>query len=315
MSDSEGSDEEVTGRLKGRYREYQKGEPVILFKADKGTLKEGAKSIDLWMLSNLAECIVEHDGITYPSVEHAFQAQKLHESVRDKFGITGVFGDPANNFEKGWTAYFNAKTPKGNNAAKVLKKTNSVYSKKKTHGVIAKMVNNLSRKPEERRRLGLEPNPHWNFGDAHERLWMQLLRSKYRDPVMRQILLSTGDAYLIEFQRNEKKFEHVAGEDGKKKWRPTQEDNVDFYTAYYDAKEKDCKHCNEPGCNSIGKFLMKIRDELNGKVRNASRSRSHSPTGSDHSGERSGSEHSSKRSRVSGGKKNRKTLKRKKNRK
>jgi len=246
MSDDEG-DDVVTGLLTGNYRQFHPGDPVLLFKAD--------KAIPLCYLSNLAvvQSGVQHNGITYPSVEHAFQAQKFHESVRHLFSVTGVYGNPANQFHAGWTAYFHAKTPTSSKNAETVEKKKLHWGKKNQFGVLAKMVNNLSKVPKKGRckisDLGLVPNPAWDFGESHERLWMSLLRSKFQDPMMREVLLNTGDAYLIEYQ----KFEKEKG---------TDRDHVDFYTAYYNAGQ--CKHCNEPRCNAIGKFLMKIRDELRG---------------------------------------------------
>ena len=249
MSDDEG-DEVVTGYLTGNYRQFHPGDRVVLFKAD--------KAIPLCYLSNLAVVLsgVEYNGIVYPSVEHAFQAQKFHESVRHLFSTTGVFGNPANSFHAGWTAYFQAKTPTSAKNAETVEKKKAYWGKKNQFGVLAKMVNNLSKPPKKGRckitDLGLVSNPAWDFGESHERLWMKLLRSKFQDPMMRDVLLNTGDAYLIEYQ----KFEKEKGSD---------RDYVDFYTAYYNEGTRECKHCNEPRCNAIGKFLMKIRDELRGR--------------------------------------------------
>jgi predicted NAD-dependent protein-ADP-ribosyltransferase YbiA (DUF1768 family) len=232
-------DEEVSAVLTGEYRQFVTGNPVVLFKAD--------KAIPICYLSNLTVAHVKYDGITYPSAEHGFQAQKFHPSVRHLFSSTGVFGDPTNNFQRGWTAYFDAKTPRGDNITKVLQKM-KYYAKKNTFGVLAKMVNNLSRKPGKMELLGLRPNLEWDFNDAHESFWLEILRSKFTNPTMRSALLGTGDAYLIEYQKFEKK-------------KGTSVDHVDFYTAYYNESTGECVHCNEPGCNAIGKFLMKIRDE------------------------------------------------------
>lgn len=243
MSDDE--DEVVTATLTGAYRQFTPGDRVILFKAD--------KAFPICHLSNLGVSPVHYDGIDYPSVEHAFQAQKFQD--KHLFSTSGVFGNPTDHFHEGWTAYFAAKTPRGDNSKKVEQKK-KYYAKKNTYGVLAKMVNNLSRKPGKSVLLGLRPNPNWNFGDAHERLWLTLLRSKFQDPAMRTLLLETGDAYLIEYQ----KFEKVKG---------TDTDLVDFYTAYYN--DGECKHCNEPRCNAIGKFLMKIRDEIRPKRKSPTR--------------------------------------------
>jgi len=249
MSDEE-ADDVVTGELTGNYRQFHPSDRVLLFKAD--------KAVPLCHLSNLAVVPsgVTHHGIVYPTVEHAFQAQKFHDSVRHLFSTSGVYGNPANQFQAGWTAYFHAKTPASKTIAETVEKKQKHWGKKNQFGVLAKMVNNLSKPPKKGPckidRLGLRPNSAWDFGESHERLWMSLLRSKFQDPAMRGVLLNTGDAYLIEYQ----KFEKEKG---------TERDYVDFYTAYYNEATRECKHCNEPRCNAIGKFLMKIRDELRGK--------------------------------------------------
>jgi predicted NAD-dependent protein-ADP-ribosyltransferase YbiA (DUF1768 family) len=249
MSDEE-ADDVVTGQLTGNYRQFYFGDRVLLFKAD--------KAVPLCHLSNLAVVPsgVTHHGLIYPTVEHAFQAQKFHESVRHLFSTSGVYGNPANQFHAGWTAYFQAKTPASKTIAETVEKKQKHWGKKNQFGVLAKMVNNLSKPPKKGPskidRLGLRVNSAWDFGESHERLWMSLLRSKFEDPAMREVLLNTGDAYLIEYQ----KFEKEKG---------TDRDYVDFYTAFYNEATRECKHCNEPRCNAIGKFLMKIRDELRGK--------------------------------------------------
>ena len=257
MSDDENS-EPVTGELRGEYRQYRQGDPMIQFKAN--------AVYPLFHLSNLAVAPVVYDGVEYPSVEHAFQAQKFTEATRHQFSTSGVFGDPARGFESGWRAYFNAKTPGGSKNEEYVEGKKKYYAGKNTYGVLAKMVNNLTR-PDAKGRskseaLGLQLDPSWDFGDAHEDLWVDLLRSKYENPEMRRVLLSTGDAYLAETQKFEKKIAMIPNAAGKKVRTVLDEDNVDFYTAFYDKATDNCKHCNEPRCNSIGKILMKVRDEI-----------------------------------------------------
>jgi predicted NAD-dependent protein-ADP-ribosyltransferase YbiA (DUF1768 family) len=260
MSDDD--DDYVQGTLRGRYKKYY-GQDVILFKAK--FKQKGALPIHL--LSNLAivESGVTYEGITYPSVEHAYQAQKFSRRTREMFSVHGPYGNPEDNFHAGWTKYFNAITPRGDNAKKIADYKNKDYQKSKqnTMGVLAKMVNTQTRATKSRKKpfteaLGLELDKNWDFNGTHEQLWLKLLRSKYEDPFMQDLLLSTGDAYLIEFQNVEKMFEE--NEEGKKV--KTDRDYIDFYTAYYDKDKKMCKHCNEPTCNAMGKFLMKIRDEI-----------------------------------------------------
>ena len=242
--EEEEEEEEIHAVLSGIYRQYIQGESVCLFKAD--------KAIPLCYLSNFAEVEsgITYQGIVYPTVEHAYQAQKFLPECRPLFSLTGMYGNPTDHFDRGWNAYFKAKTPtKKNINGDVEKKKNSQYAKKRTMGVLAKMVNTLSRKPRKLEALNLKLDPHWNFNDAHEKMWLDLLRSKYRDPKMKEHLLATNHDYLIEYQKMEKK---------KVNGRWTQDDHVDFYTAYYNLATQNCAHCNEPACNSMGKFLMKI---------------------------------------------------------
>jgi len=195
--------------------------------------------------SNLYTTPVTYAGDEYPSVEHAFHAQKFLDKT--PFTTRGVFGDPTNNFERGWTAYFAAKTPKGKNAEKVAQQLTSRHrrEKKNTMGVLARMVNTLSKDPNLRDRLGLVLDPAWTFHASHETLWLELIRSKFEAPALRELLMSTGDTYLIEYQ----KVATVNGEE----W-------IHFYSAYYDSATGECKHANNPRSNAIGKFLMKTRE-------------------------------------------------------
>jgi len=288
MSDDE--DEIVSSNLHGHYRQYVPGERVLLFKAN----RTGSHA---YKLSNLAGVHITYQGLTYPSVEHAFQAQKVARDMRHLYSTSGIYGDPTDNFRRGWVAYFEAKAPKSaKHEADAEKKIKKYCSEKNLCGMLSKMVNNLTRQKKESdasweartERLGLG-RPlvvvGWNFEDAHEDLWLDLLRLKYRDPEMRQALLDTGDAYLIEEQRHEK----VKG---------TDTDLIDFYTAYYRKGGRevvtrwgprkgdklyefdeggDCRHCNESRCSAIGKFLMKIRDEIRTPKRKASPTRKSPP--------------------------------------
>ena len=76
--EDEGSEEEQEygARLTGSYRQFVQGMPVVMFRADKPEPD--------YYLSNLTVVPsgIDFDGVVYPSVEHAFQAQKFHPSVR-----------------------------------------------------------------------------------------------------------------------------------------------------------------------------------------------------------------------------------------
>jgi len=243
--ESSDEDDVISGHLVRPYRTFQKGDAVIPFVS--------SAAPPYHALSNLAvvESGVTFKGIVYPTIEHAFQAQKFEKGDRPKFSVTGLFGNPENDFHSGWTALMKATFTRGKKGedydqmieSKVQAKIKH-YKKKNCFGVIAKQVNTLAKgcksRPSRIHLLGLTANAKWNFADAHEDLWLELIRSKFSDPAMRALLMSTGDAYLVEQQK-----------------RPTDQG---FYSAYYDKRTGECHGCNDTNRNAVGKFLMKVRD-------------------------------------------------------
>lgn len=132
-------------------------------------------------LSNFKKCEVEFEGITYPSVEHAFQAAKtLDCEERLKF----TKGSPV--------------TVKGMG-----------------------------------RRLKLRSD--WE--DVKDSVMHTCLKSKFQNPELREKLLATGDAVLIEGNNHGDRYWGMVNGEGK---------------------------------NRLGMLLMKVRDEIKGNADNKS---------------------------------------------
>ena len=129
---------------------------------------------DYYFLSNFYKCSVVYDGMSFPSVEHAFQAAK----------------NPDSDYRK-------------------------------------RVAGTAS--PAVAKRLGrsVELRPDWE--DVKDSIMLELLYSKFSDPDLREKLINTGDAELIE---------------GNNHW--------DRYWGV----------CRGQGQNRLGKLLMKVREEL-----------------------------------------------------
>lgn len=125
-------------------------------------------------LSNFHKCRVEFKGMTYPSVEHAFQAAKNP--------------DPE---------YRNSVAAVGS--------------------------------PVTAKRMGKKTALRPDWEEVKEGVMYELLLSKFSDPVLRDKLITTGSAELIE---------------GNNHW--------DRYWGV----------CRGEGLNKLGKLLMKVREEV-----------------------------------------------------
>ena len=125
-------------------------------------------------LSNFHKCKVEFEGMTYPSVEHAFQAAK-NPDPEYRRSIAAV-GSP----------------------------------------VTAK-------------RMGKKTALRSDWEEVKDGIMYKLLKSKFTDPGLRDKLIATGDAELIE---------------GNNHW--------DRYWGV----------CRGEGQNKLGKLLMKVREEV-----------------------------------------------------
>ena len=158
-------------------RNYNEGELVINFWSN--------GKVPFHNLSNLASIPdgINYDGIIYPSTEHAFQAQKYIQNQRQRFSITGDLGV--------W------------NGLRLVYKTEEYekkykyWSKKANIGIIAKMATN----EKIGKKLGLIRDENFHSSDE---LWMKILGKKYSIKYFGDLLKSTGDIYLLEFDRGAK---------------------------------------------------------------------------------------------------------------
>ena len=160
---------------------------------------------------------IDYDGIIYPSVEHAFQAQKYIQSQRHRFSITGDLGI--------WDGLRLVYKP-----AEYEKKY-KYWAKKNNIGIIAKMATN----EEKGKKLGLIRDEHFNSTDE---LWMKLLEKKYSIKYFGDLLKSTDDIYLLEYDR---------------RWY------TDAVSSFWGGL---IRNNTLYGNNQMGKYLMEIRNNL-----------------------------------------------------
>ena len=133
------------------------------------------------LLSNFSACRVYYEGEWYPSSEHAFQASMVPQETRKK--LFSVESDIA---ELTPAAFVAVGVP-----AKDAEKKVKYWGKKNMIGVLAKQrINRISSK------LTLSK-------EDCESVFIEILLSKYRqNEEHRKTLLSTGDAFLLEFVRS-----------------------------------------------------------------------------------------------------------------
>jgi predicted NAD-dependent protein-ADP-ribosyltransferase YbiA (DUF1768 family) len=155
-------------------REYIAGEEIIKFYS--GGLRP------YHTLSNFAHVLegIELDGLIFPSTEHAFQSQKIKESERWMFSVNGPLGQ----IEEGFKLV----------SGKDWEKKRDYWMKKGNIGVIAKMATG----EKLLKKLGLKKVPDFQSTDE---LWIRILRQKFVVEEFRLTLMSTKDAYLLEFDR------------------------------------------------------------------------------------------------------------------
>ncbi len=156
------------------FRDYKEGELVTNFWSN--------SKAPFHNLSNFAliPCGIDYDGINYPSVEHAFQAQKYIQSQRWIFSTSGDLG--------AWNGLKLVFKP--DDYEKKLK----FWSKKGNIGIVAKMATNM----KIGKKLGLIRDEEFQPSDD---LWLKLLRKKYSIKYFGDILKSTNGTYLLEFDR------------------------------------------------------------------------------------------------------------------
>ena len=195
-------------------RNYTKGELVINFWSN--------AKVPFNNLSNFALIPegIEYEGIIYSSTEHAFQAQKYIESERYRFSKTGDLGV--------WTGLNLVFKPEE------FEKKYNYWSKKNNIGIIAKMATN----EKIGKKLGLIRDE--NFKSTDE-LWLKILEKKYSIKYFSNLLKSTNDIYLLEFDRGcNSKFN-----DSNSVWGGIINNDILY------------------GSNLMGKYLMEIRTILN----------------------------------------------------
>jgi len=158
------------------------------------------------------------DDLNFPTTEHAYQAQKYIVKDRHRFTTTGDLG----NIETGFQLVFGKK----------FEQKKKYWMKKNNFGIVAKTATN----EKIGKKLGLTRIK--DFVSTFE-IWNKILIKKFTIPFFRNILLSTGDKYLLEFSRSARR----ETEQGKPpKWNGIIQDGKIF------------------GENLMGIYLMKIRN-------------------------------------------------------
>ena len=170
-------------------------------------------------LSNFAliEDSIEYNGLRFCSTEHAFQAQKYIEEQRVRFSVNGDLGN-IGNMDIMFQLVFGDK----------WENKKKYWMKKHNIGIVAKMATNI----KIGKKLGLIRDTTFISTDA---LWITILSSKFNMPTFKNILLSTNNAYLLEFDRGAKKT--------LPKWSGIIQDGILY------------------GENLMGKYIMKIREK------------------------------------------------------
>ena len=190
-------------------REYIENEPYIPFYAC------GKPPYN--MLSNFAYIKegIEYDGLRYISTEHAFQAQKYIKEQRKRFSVEGDLGQLDSGFDLAF--------------GKDWEKKKLFWMKKNNIGIIPKMVTN------EKRGLKLGLIRDKNFVNTSE-LWFDLLWQKFRIDRFRKTLTSTGNNYLLEYDRGAERMNPL--------WSGIIKDGKLY------------------GTNLMGKYIMYIREKI-----------------------------------------------------
>lgn len=195
-----------------KLRIYEENEEIICFYSN------GIKPY--YKLSNFAHIKqgITYKGLKYCSVEHAFQAQKYISEQRIRFSIEGDLGNSDTGFELVFEDNF--------------EKKRDYWMKKNNIGIIAKMATNI----KVGKKLGLIRNK--NFVSTDD-IWIKLLTKKYKISEFKNILLSTENKYLLEFDRSAKRNNPI--------WSGIIENGVLY------------------GNNLMGKYLMYLREQINEK--------------------------------------------------
>lgn len=171
-------------------------------------------------LSNFHECEVRLGGRMFPSAEHAFQAQLGPDpQLYTQDSVIGKLSEDA---------FMHLGVKKQRAPSKV-----KYWQKKRNVGILAKMLVNRHKKQGLKRTV---------TGQQCKELFLRILRLKFADPELRDVLLGTGDAYLLEFDkgagRAHKKNHHIV------RWGGMVEDG------------------RIVGHNQMGALLMELRSEM-----------------------------------------------------
>lgn len=162
-------------------------------------------------------------GRTFPSSEHAFQSCFVPEDMKDCFTVSGTFGDYYSGFK---SLYPSA-------SSDFIQKKVDYWKKKNNIGILAKMAVN-------RKRLGSMniEKKSMSFEECED-TFFHILQKKFEIPDFKNVLLSTGKCYLLEFDRFQQESEDKISRWGGK---------IINHKVW--------------GHNQMGSLLMKVRDTL-----------------------------------------------------
>ena len=172
-------------------------------------------------LSNFHSCRVVFDDVEYPSSEHAFQAQRVPPRLRrELFSTEGSYAD----LDAGFGKLFGD--------SEKAKKKAAHWRKKENVGVLARMV--IKRmKPKDLVEMSAE---------LCAEVFFEILTAKYaQNEHLRRVLLSTGDRYILEFDRGAGRAKRKGS---KARWGGLVEND------------------RVVGSNQMGALLMRVRETL-----------------------------------------------------
>jgi len=110
-------------------------------------------------------------------------------------------------------------------------------------GIVAKLVGNCARKARGQATMDIEQK---------RSLWLTILRSKFRDPATRRVLLGTGDSYLVEYAKGAVRRQRIGL--APERW------------GGWDYTPDDRPVVHIWGDNHMGRLLMTVRDEIRAEI-------------------------------------------------
>ena len=195
-------------------------------------------------LSNFFAARVTSGLDVYPTSEHLYQSLKCMPNDRVHFQVGGKFSS----FESGQSLIWpdSKHTPNAGDIKASSKKKGDSWKPKEMLGVMAKMAVAPAR--TKKLRIQRLPKAEWLPMATYERarsVWIPILQSKFQNVDLAALLISTGDAYLLEFDRraksNQEKSRSVS------RWGGMVRDSVLF------------------GENWMGRLIMEVRSVLKKK--------------------------------------------------